>query len=70
MAGPSSHRKLLLQISDDLTQLDLDSLLFCCGDDISESEANKVSKGTDLFIILGHRNLLGPGIPGGVSDYY
>ena len=61
MARPSSHRKLLLQISDDLTQLDLDSLLFCCGDDISESEAKKVSKGTDLFIILGHRNLLGPG---------
>ena len=61
MAKPSTHRKLLLQISEDLTQRDLDNLQFCCGDHISESEAKKVSKGTDLFVVLRKRNLLGPG---------
>ena len=52
---------LLLQISDALTQQDLDSLLFCCGDVIPESAAEKVRKGTDLFTALKHRNLLGHG---------
>ena len=61
MAKLSPHRKLLLQISEDLSQWDLNDLLFCCGDHISESEASKVSKGIDLFVILGKRNLLGPG---------
>lgn len=68
MAKPSSHRKLLLQISEDLTQRDLDNLLFCCEDDIPESEAKKVSKGTDLFVVLGKRTLLGPGQYGYLRD--
>ena len=61
MAKPSPHNVLLLQISGDLTQSDLDSLLFCCGDVISECAARKIRKGTDLFTALMHRTLLAPG---------
>lgn len=55
------HFKLLVQISDALSQPDLRDLVFCCGNAVPEATAEKISSGVDLFKILKHQNHLGPG---------
>ena len=55
----SQYKLLLLQISDELSQRDLKSLVFFC--EVPESTAEKIACGIDLFQHLKHQNQLGPG---------
>ncbi len=58
MSNP--HYMLLMEISSELSRQDLRNLIFCCGDVISEAEAEKIESGVDLFKALKHQDRLKP----------
>ncbi len=55
-----SHYMLLMEVSNELSRQDLKNLLFCCGDAVSEADAEKIESGVDLFKMLKHVNRLKP----------
>ncbi len=56
----TQHRLQLLELSQALTQCDLEELLFVCEVEISESAAEEIKSGTSFFRALEHRACLGP----------
>ena len=51
-------RTLLLEISNELTTLDLEKLKFVCGDVIQAGAAEKITRPFQLFGALEQRNML------------
>ena len=59
MASISSFNILLNNLSNELSSVNLQSLINVCGDLISESERERISSGWDVFKILIQRNAMG-----------
>jgi len=56
----ANYRRLLVNISSNLSSEDLANLIFCCEEFITEAKAEKISNGIELFKALRHSDLLGP----------
>ena len=59
MASISPFNILLNNLSNELSSVNLQSLINVCGDRISESERERISSGWDVFKILIQRNAMG-----------
>ena len=59
MASISQFNVLLNNLSNELSSENLQSLIYVCGELISERESEKISSGWDAFKILIRRNAIG-----------
>lgn len=67
-ASRLQHRIVLLKIGQQLTQSDLEELLYLCEEVLSESVTQKITSATSLFRELQHRAYLAPNHHGFVKE--